>query len=99
MDRWESRFSKSLLPARFENAQEGRADWEDHGRVISLPCRLLVPGSDGTVCSEESITEMQTIMSDRMSLDRFPQASHSIHNTATKEYMDLLSHIIIVADK
>ena len=65
----------------------------------SFPCHALVARSEGTVCSEESMTEMQIIMSDRISLHRFPQASHSFHNTATKEYVDLLSHIIMVADK
>jgi pimeloyl-ACP methyl ester carboxylesterase len=78
------------------NTHKGEQDWKTMGG--SFPCHVLVAGSEGTVCSEESITEMQTIMGDRMRLHRFPQASHSIHNTATKEYMDLLSHIITVAD-
>ena len=79
------------------NTHKGEQDWKTMGG--SFPCHVLVAGSEGTVCSAESITEMQTIMGDRMTLHRFPQASHSIHNTATKEYMDLLSHIIIVAEK
>jgi pimeloyl-ACP methyl ester carboxylesterase len=78
------------------NTQKGEQDWKSMGG--SFPCHVLVAGSEGTVCSEKSIQEMQTIMGDRMRLHRFPQASHSIHNTATKEYMDLLSQIIIVAD-
>jgi pimeloyl-ACP methyl ester carboxylesterase len=76
---------------------KGEQDWKSMGG--SFPCHVLVAGSEGTVCSEESIKEMQTIMGDRMRLHRFPEASHSIHNTATKEYMDLLSQIITVADK
>jgi pimeloyl-ACP methyl ester carboxylesterase len=79
------------------NTRKGEQDWKCMGG--SFPCHVLMAGSEGTVCSEGSIDEMQTAMGDRMRLHRFPHASHSIHNTATKEYMDLLSHIIIVADK
>jgi len=57
------------------NTHKGEQDWKSMGG--SFPCHVLVAGSEGTVCSEESIKEMQTIMGDRMRLHRFPQASHS----------------------
>ena len=79
------------------NTHKGEQDWKTTGG--SFPCHVLLAGSEGMVCSEETTTEMQTIMGDRMRRNQFHQASHSIHNTATKEYLDLLSHIFMVANK
>jgi hypothetical protein len=92
IDRWIEDGRSHVL-----NTHKGEQDWKTAGG--SFPCHVLVAGSEGTVCSEESTTEMQTIMGDRMRLHWFPQASHRTHIAATKEYMDLLSHIFIVADK
>lgn len=61
-----------------------------------IPVHVLVAGTEGTVCSEESLQEMRKILAaeDQLTIHRFPTAGHSIHSTAPDEYMAVLRNII-----
>jgi pimeloyl-ACP methyl ester carboxylesterase len=61
----------------------------------TFPCHILVAGREGTVCVEESVQEMKTILGDRATIHRYPTAGHSIHSTAALEFIDTLRAIIV----
>eukprot|EP00591_Stephanopyxis_turris_P005063 CAMPEP_0195516174 /NCGR_PEP_ID=MMETSP0794_2-20130614/6981_1 /TAXON_ID=515487 /ORGANISM="Stephanopyxis turris, Strain CCMP 815" /LENGTH=300 /DNA_ID=CAMNT_0040644701 /DNA_START=92 /DNA_END=994 /DNA_ORIENTATION=- len=58
-----------------------------------FPCHLMVAGA-GTICSEESVKEMQDIMGHRLDVHRFPRGTHSIHNSVQDEFLDVMEKII-----
>ena len=62
-----------------------------------IPCHVLVAGAEGTVCRDDSIQEMQDIMGNQLTVHRFPTAGHSIHSTASEEYLALVNDIIRAA--
>lgn len=63
-------------------------------KSISFPVYLLVAGSEGTICNEESVQEMKTILGDQLTIHRYPTAGHSIHSSATKEFLQTMESII-----
>ena len=61
---------------------------------MSFPVHLLVAGSEGTVCKEDSVQEMKAILGDRLTIHRYPTAGHSIHSSATEEFLQTMESII-----
>jgi pimeloyl-ACP methyl ester carboxylesterase len=63
-----------------------------------FPCHIMVAGSTGTVCDNESLWQMQCIMKEktdlRMILHRYKDATHSIHNSSRKSFTADLRNII-----
>lgn len=83
----------------FLDSGSGEAAWEDiasqSSAIASFPCHLMVAGVDGTVCDAQSVKRMQDIMGrKRLTVHEYPDAGHSIHNTARDEYMATLNNII-----
>lgn len=60
----------------------------------SLPCHVMVAGTEGTVCFEESIEEMKTILGQQLTVHRFPQAGHSIHGSDKEGFIKTMEDII-----
>lgn len=59
-----------------------------------IPCHILVANEEGTVCKEESIQDMKQRLKNHATVHRFPTAGHSIHNTASEEFLATLSVIL-----
>jgi len=66
-----------------------------------FPCHVMVAGSQGTVCDNESVWKMQKIMKEmsdfRMFIHRYKDATHSIHNSDRKKFLNDLNGIIYTA--
>lgn len=60
----------------------------------SLPCHVMVAGTEGTVCFEESIEEMKTILGQQLTVHRYPQAGHSIHGSDKEGFIKTMEDII-----
>jgi len=63
----------------------------------SFPCHLMVADPELTVCDENSIDDMMDKMkgaSSRFKVQRYPGATHSIHNSARKAFMKDLEDVI-----
>uniref|UniRef100_A0A7R9Z0U3 AB hydrolase-1 domain-containing protein n=1 Tax=Pseudictyota dubia TaxID=2749911 RepID=A0A7R9Z0U3_9STRA len=58
-----------------------------------FPITLMVAGV-GTVCDESSVDDMVELMGDKLTVNRYPQGKHSIHNTARESFMKDLVEII-----
>ena len=89
-----------LCYEQFFVTNHGEDVWNKIAENISypFPCHLMVAGSKGTVCDNESIWRMQKIqkeMSDfRMFLHRYTDATHSIHNSDRVNFLKDLNNII-----
>lgn len=80
------------------STDKGRIDCQTLAKTSPhIPCHVLVAGTEGTVCSDDSIQEMQDIMGNQLTVHRFPTAGHSIHSTASEEYLALVNDIILAA--
>jgi len=64
---------------------------------MTFPVHVLVAGSEGTVCKDESIEEMKEILGDQLTIHRYPTAGHSIHSSATEEFLATVESIILNA--
>ena len=60
----------------------------------TFPCHLMVADDTETVCSEESIAEMHSILGERLGVHRYPGASHSIHRTKQVDFLKTVEDII-----
>lgn len=60
----------------------------------SFPCHVLVAGERGTVCSEGSVQEMKAILGGRLTIHRYPAATHSIHSSAREEFLRTVETIV-----
>ena len=63
-------------------------------KSMSFPVHLMVAGSEGTVCNEESVQQMKAILGDQLKIHRYPEAGHSIHSSATEEFLKTMESII-----
>ena len=79
--------------AKLFQHQQKEEDDDQIGRYL-FPCHVMVAGEDGTVCIEDSIEEMKSILGEQLSIHRYPTAGHSIHSTAAKEFLTTLQSII-----
>lgn len=62
---------------------------------LSFPCHVMVADDDLTICDPKSIDKMQSIMgNDRLTVHTYPGASHSIHNSAHKDFISDLTNIL-----
>jgi pimeloyl-ACP methyl ester carboxylesterase len=78
------------------NTTHARDDWcylATHYRT-TIPCYVLVAGSEGTLCDPASITEMQTILPEVHVHHFAADTGHSLHSTAPEAYQSLLRQII-----
>ena len=55
---------------------------------------VMVAGKEGTVCIEESVQEMKSILGDRLTIHRFPDADHSIHSSSPGVFRQTVRNII-----
>eukprot|EP00566_Odontella_aurita_P019962 CAMPEP_0113527000 /NCGR_PEP_ID=MMETSP0015_2-20120614/1056_1 /TAXON_ID=2838 /ORGANISM="Odontella" /LENGTH=291 /DNA_ID=CAMNT_0000425393 /DNA_START=114 /DNA_END=989 /DNA_ORIENTATION=+ /assembly_acc=CAM_ASM_000160 len=79
-----------LCYRHYFDSNSGEESWmeiasktEDFGQ---FPVMLMVAGI-GTVCEESSVQAMVESMGERLSLSRYPQGKHSIHNSARESFM------------
>eukprot|EP00977_Amphora_coffeiformis_P009103 scaffold2069_cov187-Amphora_coffeaeformis.AAC.20 len=87
-------FRKLCYPAVL-NTHNGQKDCRTVAEnKCKFDCHVLVAGTKGTVCMEESIQEMKEILQDQLTVHRFPGAGHSIHSTASDEFLALVQAII-----
>jgi pimeloyl-ACP methyl ester carboxylesterase len=63
----------------------------------TVPCHVLVAGAEGTVCFDDSIDEMKTILGDQLTVHRYPDAGHSIHNSVPQEFCKTMEEILRTA--
>lgn len=61
--------------------------------LAPFPVTLMVAGI-GTVCAESSVQDMIELMGKRLTVKRYPEGKHSIHNTAQESFIDDLSQIV-----
>ena len=89
-----------LCYEQFFITDHGEKTWKRiaNNTSYSFPCHIMVAGKEGTVCDNESIWRMQSLMKEksylRMILHRYKDATHSIHNSARKSFMVDLQRII-----
>ncbi len=102
-----NRFYSQVNPAfrllcyeQFFITSHGEDTWKDiiENTKYTFPCHIMVAGKEGTVCDNESIWQMQKMMKSkydmRMILHRYENATHSIHNSAKKNFLKDLNQII-----
>lgn len=72
---------------------------EPSSSMEGFPCHIMVAGDDGTVCDEDSIGRMKEMFGTSLNiiLHRYPNATHSIHNSDQKKYLLDLKEIIRTA--
>jgi len=74
-------------------------------RTTPIPCHVMVASKDHTICRPQSIHKMQQIMNDNnnnnhhntinlMTVHHYPDATHSIHNSAHSQFISDLIQII-----
>jgi pimeloyl-ACP methyl ester carboxylesterase len=77
------------------STENGRRDCRTiAANTPSLPCHIMVAGTTGTVCFEESISEMKEILGDQLSIHRYPDAGHSIHSSDKEKFLSTMEQII-----
>ena len=90
-----------LCYEQFFITNHGETTWHQIASNIKFkfPCHVMVANSEGTVCDNDSIFQMQNIMNVerkdlRMILHRYDYANHSIHNSERKMFMKDLEWIV-----
>ncbi|EJK75832.1 hypothetical protein THAOC_02430 [Thalassiosira oceanica] len=75
----------------------GTGSWDDISGYCPFDVHLMVAGI-GTVCDEESITDMKRILPD-LRVKIYPEAGHSIHSSCRGEFVADLESIINEAER
>jgi len=92
-----------LCYEQFFVTDHGETTWKEIAKnsAYPFPCHVMVADKDGTVCDNNSIHMMNTIMKEksdiRMFIHRFKNSTHSIHNSAREDFLFHLDRIVQTA--
>mmetsp|Transcript_16909 Transcript_16909/g.33747 ORF Transcript_16909/g.33747 Transcript_16909/m.33747 type:complete len:346 (-) Transcript_16909:1242-2279(-) len=74
------------------------ADYLKKSGPNSIDIHLMIAGI-GTVCDDASVDDMRQAMGDGLTVKKYPQGTHSIHNSVREEFMSDLERVIKEASK
>ena len=90
-----------LCYEQFFITDHGEKVWNELGsQNHRFPIHIMVADKDMTVCDENSLWDMKIVMKEKekfMVMHRYKNATHSIHNSSSKEFLKDLRSIIRAA--
>ena len=91
-----------LCYEQFFIPDHGEKVWNELGSQSNFrfPIHVMVADKDMTVCDENSLWDMKIVMKEKekfMVMHRYKNATHSIHNSSSKEFLKDLRSIIRAA--
>mmetsp|Transcript_4314 Transcript_4314/g.6574 ORF Transcript_4314/g.6574 Transcript_4314/m.6574 type:complete len:366 (-) Transcript_4314:24-1121(-) len=91
-----------LCYEQFFITDHGEKVWNELGSQSNyrFPIHVMVADKDMTVCDENSIWDMKIVMTEKgkfMVMHRYKNATHSIHNSSSKDFLKDLRSIIRAA--